>query len=1041
MNLSAIAVRRPVFTVMFTAGVLVLGLVGFIRLGTDLFPDVTFPVVTVNIVYPGAGPAEVETLVTKPVEDAIVGLNGIDRVRTYSREGLSTTIVIFKLGVDVPNAATEVRERIAQARFKLPTEVKDPTVSRIDVSAAPVLTYTLRGAGSLSATRKYAEDVIKPALEQVDGVASVDVKGGAAREVHVDLDRARLDALGLDLSQVVMRLRLANLTVPAGHFDEGAKEISVRTVGELQSVDQVRELIVATAADGSAVRLRDVANVEDGFEEQRTRVRANGEEAVSFEILKQSGTNTVAVSDAVKARLAKLEKSFPQGTQASLIVDQSRFIKENVADVEMSIVFGGAMAILIILIFMLDLRSTLISSVALPTSVIGTFFVMYVFGYTLNMMTLLGLSLAIGLLIDDAVVVRENIFKHLERGKSPFAAALDGTKEIALSVLATTLTIVAVFLPVAFVSGMVGQFFRQFGITVSAAVLLSLFVAFTLDPMLSSRFSKRLDDKRDTFAWLKRPFQRVFATMDGGYRAMLAWALNHKALVGLFAVGSIFLMMFALKLTGSEFVSSEDRGQFMVTVELPAGTSLDETARLTLAAEKKLMQHPEIRLVFAKLGPDGEPNKATWRIVTSTKEERPNVPLSQIRDAARAAAATLPGVKVAVTDPPFVEGGQTEAPIMIDVRGSSYKDIGPVAEQVADVLRTTPGVQDVQVKYTPGKPELQVQLDRQRVAEKGLQVAQVAMALRTAMEGEESGKMRDGDDEIPIRVRLRESDRASAHALGRLTLQTPRGPVQLADLGAATFAEGPQVIEREDRSRQIQVWAAPRGRSLGELVTEFKPRIDSIKRPNGVNYMFDGQIKMMNETNSNMLLALGLGIVFIYIVLASQFESFIHPLTIMLTLPLAMVGAVLALFLTDNTMAMGTLIGIILLMGLVTKNAILLIDRAIVRVREHGEPPLQAILEAGPERLRPILMTSAAMVLGMLPTALGRGEGSEFRGPMAIAVIGGVVSSTLLSLIVVPVFYLSIERLKVFLGITRDPPRAAVVPSEKPERVSDVPSR
>jgi HAE1 family hydrophobic/amphiphilic exporter-1 len=1016
MNLSGIAIRRPVFTTMITVALLVLGYLGMTRLGTDLFPDVTFPVVAVNIVYPGAGPTEVETLISKEVEDAVVSLNGIDRVRTFSRESLSSTIVIFKLGVDLSEAATQVRERVSQIRYKFPAEAKEPTINRFDVSASPILIYTARGERSLSETRKFAEDVIKPALEQVEGVASVEVKGGAAREVHVDLDRARVDALGISPQTVVGYLKAANLTVPAGRYDEGTHEISVRTVGELQNVESVRNVIVASAKDGSAVRLRDVASVEDGFEELRTRVRANGDAAVSFSILKQSGRNTVAVGDAVQARLKLLESSFPKDVRVSLIMDQSQFIKENAHEVEIAIVFGGAMAILIILIFMLDLRSTLISAVALPTSVIGTFFIMYVLGYTLNMMTLLGLSLAIGLLIDDAVVVRENIFKHLERGKSPADAALDGTKEIALSVLATTLTIVAVFMPVAFVKGIAGQFFRQFGITISAAVMLSLFVAFTIDPMLSARFSKTIKHgERDAWEPVKRPFNAFFKALDDGYRSILGWALRHKLIVGALALASLGLMMWVGKLMGSEFVSAEDRGQFVVDLELPAGTSLDETDRTSALAEKKFLENPEVKLVYAIVGQDGEANKSKWRVVTSSKSQR-TVSLSQLKDGARAAVASVvKGAKINVTDPAFVEGAQTEAPIMIDVRGGSYDDLAPTSETFAQILRTTPGVQDVQVKYTPGRPELRVEVDRQRAADHGLTVAQTAMAVRTAMEGDEATKLRQGKDEVPIRVRLQKKDRATPDDLRLLTLSTPKGLVKLGDVATFTRGDGPQVIEREDRSRQIQIWAAPRGRALGDIVNDFKPRLAALKLPAGVTYAFDGQVRMMQENNEAIGLALMLAVLFIYIVLASQFESFIHPLTIMLTLPLALVGAMLALFLTNNTMAMGTMIGIILLMGLVTKNAILLIDRAIVRVRDEGEPPLQAILEAGPERLRPILMTSAAMVLGMLPTALGNGDGSEFRAPMAIAVIGGVISSTLLSLVVVPVFYLAIENLKAKL--------------------------
>ena len=1020
MNISEIAIRRPVFTVMMTGLVLVLGFIGLTSLGTDLFPDVSFPVVTINIVYPGAGPSEVENLVTKHIEDEVVSLNGIDRVRSYSRESLSTTVVMFKLGVDISDAATQVRERVAQARYKLPAEIKEPTISRIDISSAPILTYTLRGQRSLSSLRTFGDDVIRPALEQLDGVAAVEVKGGAAREIHVDLDRARVDALHLDAQQLTSSLRLANLTVPAGRFDEGAKEVSVRTVGELAGVGAVRDVIVKVAPDGSVVHLSDVASVEDGFEELRTRVRANGEEAVSFEIRKQSGRNTVAIAELVKARLALLQKDFPADIKPELIIDQSRFIETNLDEVKTSIVFGGAMAILIILLFMLDLRSTLISAVALPTSVIGTFFVMYLLKYSLNMMTLLGLSLAIGLLIDDAVVVRENIFKHLERGKPPMQAALDGTKEIALSVLATTLTIVAVFLPVAFVKGMVGQFFRQFGVTISVAVVLSLVVAFTLDPMLSSRFSKPIDHTgktKESFVWLKRPFLIVFTAMDEGYRAILGWSTRHKLLVGLFALSSLVLMGWVAGIMGNEFVNAEDRGQFLVSLELPAGTGIDETDRLSFAAEKRLLAHAEMREIFTTISPDGEANKARWRVVVAPKNERPGVSLPTLKDIAREAAHTIPGVRVNVTDPSFVEGAAAEAPLMIDVRGASYDDILPLATDVAGILRKTPGVEDVEVKFSSGMPEMRVEIDRQKAADRGLGVAMVAMAVRSAVEGDATTKLRIGKDEVPIRVRLDKAWRASAPDLAHITLQTPRGSVELGDVAHFVRGEGPQVIEREDRSKQIVVWAAPRNRAVGDILKDVQPRLDKLKRPPGATLTWDGQVKMMGETNENMGLALLLGVVFIYIVLASQFESFIHPLTIMLTLPLALVGAILGLFLTGHTMAMGAMIGLILLMGLVTKNAILLIDRAIVRVRDHGETPLEAILEAGPERLRPILMTSAAMVLGMLPTAIGNGEGSEFRAPMAIAVIGGVVSSTLLSLVVVPVFYLAIEGLKKFLGI------------------------
>lgn len=1033
MNLSAIAIKRPVFTVMVTVALMVLGMMGLSRLGTDLFPDVAFPVVVVNVPYPGASPREVEQLVTKQVEDAVVSLNGIDRLKTTSREGLSTTVIIFKLGVDLQDAATQVRERVAQTRFKLPNEVKEPSVARFDVGSAPVLTYTLSGEGrSLPQIGQFARDVIKPALEQVDGVASVEVKGGAEREVHVDLDRAKIDALHLSTLGILEQIKAQNLNVPAGHYDEGVREISVRTVGELKNVDDIRSLIVATAQDGSSVRLSDIARVEDGHEELRTRIRVNGEPAVAFDVLKQSGTNTIAVSDAVQAKLASIQKTFPDGMRSDLIIEQARFIRENTHEVETSIVFGGAMAILVILFFMLDMRSTLISAVALPTSVVSTFFVMYLLHFSLNMMTLLALSLAIGLLIDDAVVVRENIQKHLERGEDPRTAALQGTKEISLSVLSTTLTVVAVFLPVAFMTGIVGQFFRQFGLTIVAAVLVSLFVAFTLDPMLSSRFSKaHVKGAPVAFARLKRPFEAFFLGLENTYRVILRWTVRRKLVVGLIAVVAFVVMFPIAGLTGVDFVNQEDRGQFVVDIELPAGTKLAETAAALQPAESRLMADNRFVTILSTLGPSGEVNKVKWRVVTLPKDKR-SATLNELRDVARATiASTLPGARVVVTDPPFVEGAATEAPIMVQVRAPDYDSLAPLAKQFETALKGVPGIIDVDMKYTPGQPELRVAVDRDRAARAGVPVATVALALRAAIEGDEAGKLRQGKDDVPIRVRLDKGDRANMVDVLQMTIWTPKGPVALADLATVEHGEGPSAIEREDRERQIVIWAAPKGRSLGDLVPEMNAAFAKIPLPPGASFHLDGQVRQMQESNSAMGIAFMLALVFIYIVLASQFESFLHPVTIMATtLPLAAVGAIVGVFLSGTTLAMGSFIGIIFLLGLVTKNAILVVDRAIVRVRDHGETPLQAILEAGPERLRPILMTSSAMVLGMLPTALGRGEGSEFRSPMAIAVIGGVVSSTVLSLIVVPAFYLAVEGMKARVRTWRGlPPHSLRDPS------------
>ncbi len=1020
MTLSDVAIQRPVFTTMLSVGIIVLGLLGLSRLGVNLFPDVQFPVVTVTTVYPGASPSEVETQVTEKLEDAIVSLPGVKAIQSFSRDSVSVLVIEFNLDVDVMEAATLARERVAQTRGLLPRDVEEPTVARIDVGAAPIMTYTLSGGTDVQAVRRYATDELRSYLEQIDGVASINVLGGRERQINVLLDLDRIQGIGLTPLAVVERIRSSNLSVPAGGFDEGTRRISVRTLGELESVEELRELPLGNGPDGSIVRLRDVAEVEDGYVDLDTIVRANGEPAVVFEVLKASGSNTVAISESVRERLAELE--MPDGIQANLILDQAEFILENTHEVEISLFFGGAMAILIILIFLLDLRSTFISSLALPTSVLGAFFLMFVLDFTLNMMTLLGLSLAIGLLIDDSIVVRENIMKHLDRGEDPVTAASKGTREITLAVLATTATLCAVFVPIAFTGGIVGQFFREFGLTVAGATIFSAWVAFTLDPMLSARLAvqkKPGDDGAGIFGFVVRPMTRFYELLDGLYysflRAILAkpWRM---AVAGILAFGVLFGSCALTPLMGNNFVAPEDRGQFNVDIELPAGLRLEESARLSLLAERALLEDHDFVTLYSRVGAGGRPNMVTWRVVAVPKTERTRGQ-DELKTVVREVVRRLmPGAEISISDPGMVEGAR-DYPIQINVVGTDLDVIASVAHRFEDILRRTPGTQDVDVQYQPGSPELAIHVDRDRASQLGIPLAVVAMTARASIEGEVAGLYRDPDngDEVDIRVRLQESDRNNAALVANLRVPTPGGFVPLTDLATVARTEGPSEIQHYQRQRFIMVTASPNGRPLSDIVTEFEAAVAREPLPPGIRYVWRGQVEMMNESNENMGLALLLGFVFIYLVLASQFESFMHPATIMTALPLAVVGAIVALFLQGSSMSMGAMIGIILLMGLVTKNGILLVDHAVARVREQGISPHQAILDAGPARLRPILMTSAAMVLGMLPTALSNGPGSEFRGPMAMGVIGGVISSTLLTLIVVPVFFLMFDGLKNFV--------------------------
>jgi len=1016
MTLSDVAIKRPVFTSMISIGIVILGVIGLTNLGVNLFPEVEFPIVTVTTIYPGAPPEEVEREVTERVEDAIASIEGIDRIQSYSSESVSNVVILFELDADPVVSATTVRERLAAIRSEFPQQVQDPAISRMDVGAAPIQLYTLSGGDDPQALRNFATDDLKPWLEQIEGLASIRVLGGRQREINVDVDFDHATALGLTPSSISDRIRAENLSVPGGGLDEGAQRVSVRTVGEIQSVDELRRLPIMAGAEGSMVRLGDVADVVDGYAEQRTLVRSNGEPSIVFEVIKAAGANTVDVADQVRERLDELD--MPEGVQANVILDQAEFILENVREVQVALVFGGAMAVLVILLFLLDLKSTFITALALPTSVLGAFFLMWLLGFTLNMMTLLGLSLAIGLLIDDSIVVRENIMKYLERGLDPFESARRGTKEITLAVVATTAAVCAVFVPIAFTPGMIGQFFREFGLTVAGATVISTWVAFTLDPMLSARMAKKKtpgEEPAKGFAQtIKKPFDAFYRTLDSRYGNLLAWIVKSRlrmATVLILAVGSLFGSGALLPLMGSEFAAAEDRGMFNVNIELPAGTRLDESARRSLPGEIELSQDPRFITVYSQVGVQRRSNRITWRIVAVPKGERDESQIELRNFVRELVVRHMPEAEVTVTDPAMVEGAR-DFPIQIDILGDDYEALEPVAQRFLELMQTIPGTQDVDLQYSPGSLELGVRVDRERASRLGVPLASIARTVRASIEGEVAGTYRDDGEELDIRVRLREEDRNDARNIGDLRIQTPGGFVPLSDLATVERTESPAEIQRANRRRVITLTASPGSRALGDVVQEFEERVAQETPVPGVTWSLEGQAKMMKESNTNLGLAMLLGVFFIYMVLASQFESLLHPITIMMALPLAIVGALLAVFIQGSTLSIGVSIGLILLMGLVTKNGILLIDHAVVRVREHGWNPTRAILDAGPARLRPILMTSAAMVLGMLPTALSNGAGSEFRSPMAVGVIGGVISSTILTLVVVPVFYLLMEWLR-----------------------------
>lgn len=1012
MWISDTSIKRPVFATMTIMSFVVLGLVSMGRLGIDLFPEVNFPFINIGVVFPGAAPEEVESLVTQRIEDAVSGINGVKRVISTSTEGFSRVGVELRLEVDAQAAAAEVREKVAAIRGLLPPDIEDPTIQRFDVAALPVMVYAVGSTQPSDRVRRQVDDELKPLIEQIDGVAAVEINGGQVREIQVNLDPRRLEALSMPIAEVAAKLAAENLDLPGGSVERDGRSVTLRTKGEFRGAEEIANVIIRSAG-GSTVRVRDVGTVVDGFEDRKSTTRLNGADAVSFAVRKQSGANTVEITDRVAATLARIGPSFPD-LEIRPVHNDADFIKENVRDVRSHILFGGFMAVLVIFLFMRDWRSTLITALALPTSVIATFFFMYVAGFTFNMMSLMALSLVIGILIDDAVVVRENIFRHMEMGKDPTTAAREGTAEIGLAVMATTFTILAVFLPVGFMTGIVGQFFKQFALTIAFAVSMSLLVAFTLDPMLSSRFVRFIppEERRATAAgrFLER-WGEFYDRIDQRYHRLLGWALDHPWTVVASAVLIFLGSLSTLTVLGTEFVPFEDRGQMEVMLEMPPGTSFEQSESAVAGVEAIVREIPEVRQIFSTVGVNGDALRARLQVKTTPKQERARGLLA-IKADARARLADLPRLRATVTDPEFMQGAPSEAPVNIFVRGDDMTALQRLSDEIVARARQVPGAVDVDSTLEGGQPEMVASVNRSLAADLGFDVASVASQIRGMVEGVVPTKLRDGSEEHDIRVRLAPEYRNDFAVIARTPLYSPRGAVvRTGEIVTMEPGVGPTNIEREQRRRQAKIAIELDGRALGDVTNDLAAIMAGVEMPPNFEWGFAGDVEMMQESAAAMGLALVLAIAFIYIVLASQFESFTEPFLIMLSLPLAIVGALLAMLVTGNNIGMPAMIGVVMLMGLVTKNAILLVDLTNHYHREGGLPVKEAILKAGPVRLRPILMTTMAMIFGMWPSAAATGEGAEFRSPISIATIGGLITSTALTLLVVPVAYLLLSRL------------------------------
>ncbi len=1032
MLLSDLSIRRPVFITMIMLAFVVLGLFALRRLSVDEFPNVDLPVVTVTTTWPGAGPESVETDISKKIEEALNTVTGVKQISSQSLEGVSSVVVVFHLNIKINDAANDVREKLARIKADLPTDAKDPLIERLDPGDRPVLSLALSSETMpMRELTELADEVVRKKLENVQGVGKVTLVGGTKREIEILLDPERLDARNLLPTDIINALRSSNVDLPAGRIERGAQETLLRVAGRVRSVREFESLPLRLAG-GTVIRLNEVATVRDGAEERRSlslvargsfdpsapdAVDAGGKKTlevqptVALEIRKQSGQNTVTVVDSIAERLDELRSGLPEGVKLDIVINNAIYIKASVKQVEEDLILGAILTVCIVFLFLQSWRSTVITGLTLPISVIGAFTAVWAAGFTLNQLTLMALTLAIGLLIDDAIVVRENIVRHAEMGKDHVRAAREGTEEIGLAVLATTLSIVAVFIPVAYMGGIVGRFFFQFGITISVAVLLSLFVSFTLDPMMSSVWPEpHHTGKRNLFMRAIGSFNRAFDLLAVGYRHLIAWALRHR-IATLFLTAAVFVgTMMLAPLIGFAFFPDTDRGEFVVTLRTPVGSSLAYTETKANELLRAIHQDNDIAYTYTTIGAGNTGTVTDGQIFVKLKPRaQRKKTIFLIRPGVRERISQVVDVVPAVLDAGGIGGPQ--APLQISVKGPELKQLDEIAKQVLTVVTNTRGTADVQISQENSKPELRLRIDRQRAADLGVNISEVASTLRALVAGEQAGNFEDRNGRTyGIRVRLPSAGRDSQKDIARLFVpgapksDGSRSLVALDQVASIRRGVGPSKINRIDLSREVRITGSVEGRALGDISSDIKKAVEGMGLPPGYTVDLGGQTRDLKETVGYVLETLILAIIFIYLVLASQFESFLQPLAIMLSLPLSMIGVFLAMLATRGNMNMMSMIGVIMLMGMVTKNAILLIDNANQR-RGEGLSREEALITAGEIRLRPIVMTTLAMIFGMLPLAMALGEGSEFRSPMARAVIGGLISSTLLTLVVVPVVY------------------------------------
>jgi len=1021
MTITELSIKRPSLIIVIFAALITVGLFSFIKLNYELIPKITTPIVTITTIYPGASPNEVESSVSKIIEEAVSGMDKISAVRSTSMEGVSFVMIELIQSANVDISLQDAQRKVGEVSNKLPSDAKTPIITKFAIDELPIMRMGLSSNMKSQDLYQFVKDKVQPQLARIPGVGQISLTGGEEREVKVNLDLQKLKAYGFSLPQAVQIIKSSNLDFPTGNVKDKDGEFVVRVAGKFNSVDELRNLYIGESRNGGGVKLSDIAEVEDGIKDAEIITRINFRNTIGLNIQKQTDANSVEVARLVKKEITNLESLYKDyNLKFTVAQDGSLYTIDAVNAVKEDLAIAVLLVAIVMLMFLHSIRNSVIVLVAIPCSLISTFIAVYALGYTLNLMTLLGLSLVVGILVDDSIVVLENIYHHLERGEDKRTAAIKGRNEIGFAAVAITLVDVSVFLPLGMVGGIVGNIMRQFSVVVVISTLMSLFVSFTLTPLLSSRFGKleRLTD-RTLLGKFALWFEKFFHTFTEDYIKVLKWSLNNKKKV-LGIVVMLFFMAIALipmGLIGFEFMTQADQGQFTVTLELAPGTAIEQTNRLSQQAEKIIGKMPEVKTIYVNVGASSEgligfstPYSTELNVILTPKNERVRT-TAEVGNNIKTELLKIPGAKVRV-NPIGIFGTANQTPIQLLISGPSYDEVLATAKKAAEVVKKIPGTDDVRLSTVEGKPETKIDIDRRKLVAYGLTLAEVGGALRIALTGDDDAKLRLGETDYNIRIVLDEKDRSRTDDIGNISFTNRKGQLIYLNQFATIYrSTGPSKLSRESRSASVTVFSQAVGRPSGTIGQDIVRELNKMQLPSGVTYSFLGDIKNQNESFGDLLLALFAGILFVYMVMVALYDSFAYPFVILFSIPLAFIGAFLALALAMKPLSIFSMLGVIMLIGLVGKNAILLVDRTNY-MRSQGDSVLDAIVDAGRMRIRPIFMTTLTMIFAMLPIALSKSEGAEWKSGLAWALIGGLTSSLFLTLIVVPIMYTKVEHWK-----------------------------